>query len=209
MVQFILEDPEPLLYHNEPIWRNDVIVGYITSGMFGHTIGRSIGMGYVNNEDGATPDFVKSGSYEIEIACKRYAANAKSLLNHLMIQRMSEFAVKSIREIVICCNMKSHSRVVIVGGGMMGVGLLYHLALEGWEDCMLIEKGELTSGSTWHAAGQCPSFIGNYSMAQIHHHSNTLYPKAGRTDGTGYWLEWIVGVFALQRQMKNWIGSGM
>jgi dimethylglycine dehydrogenase len=73
--------------------------------------------------------------------------------------------------------MKSHSRVVIVGGGMMGVGLLYHLALEGWTDCILVEKGELTSGSTWHAAGQCPSFIGNYNMAQIHHHSNTLYPK--------------------------------
>ena len=76
LVQFILEDPEALLYHNEPIWRDGVIVGYITSGMFGHTIGRSIGMGYVNNEDGATPDFVKSGNYEIEIACKRYAAQA-------------------------------------------------------------------------------------------------------------------------------------
>jgi 4-methylaminobutanoate oxidase (formaldehyde-forming) len=76
LVQFILEDPEPLLYHNEPIWRDGIIVGYITSGMFGHTIGRSIGMGYVNNEDGATPDIVKSGSYEIEIACKRYPARA-------------------------------------------------------------------------------------------------------------------------------------
>jgi len=76
MVQFILEDPEPLLYHNEPIWRDDVIVGYITSGMFGHTIGRSIGMGYVNNEDGATRDFVMSGKYEIEIACKKYPAQA-------------------------------------------------------------------------------------------------------------------------------------
>jgi dimethylglycine dehydrogenase len=60
---------------------------------------------------------------------------------------------------------------------MMGVGLLYHLAEEGWEECVLIEKGELTSGSTWHAAGQCPSFIADYSMAQIHHYSNTLYPK--------------------------------
>ena len=58
--------------------------------------------------------------------------------------------------------MKSHSRVVIVGGGMMGVGLLYHLALEeGWDDCILLEKAELASGSTWHAAGQCPTIIGN------------------------------------------------
>jgi 4-methylaminobutanoate oxidase (formaldehyde-forming) len=76
MVQFILNDSEPLMYHNEPILRNDEIVGYITSAMFGHTIGRSIGMGYVNNEDGVTVDFVKSGKYEIEIACERYLASA-------------------------------------------------------------------------------------------------------------------------------------
>ena len=73
--------------------------------------------------------------------------------------------------------MQSHAKVVIIGGGMMGVGLAYHLAEEGWKDVLLIEKGELTSGSTWHAAGQCPSFIGNYTMAKIHHYSNTLYPR--------------------------------
>lgn len=79
--------------------------------------------------------------------------------------------------------MQSHARVVIVGGGMMGVGLLYHLAKEGWKDIVLIEKGELTSGSTWHAAGQCPSFIGNYNMAKIHHYSNTLYPRLEKLTG--------------------------
>jgi len=65
--------------------------------------------------------------------------------------------------------MQSQAKVVIVGGGMMGVGLLYHLAEEGWSDIVLIEKGELTSGSTWHAAGQCPSFVGSYNMAKVHH----------------------------------------
>lgn len=79
--------------------------------------------------------------------------------------------------------MKSHARVVIVGGGMMGVGLLYHLAEAGWEDCVLIEKGELTSGSTWHAAGQCPSFTADYNIAKIHHYSNTLYPKLEELTG--------------------------
>ena len=73
--------------------------------------------------------------------------------------------------------MQSHARVVIVGGGMMGAGLLYHLAEEGWSDILLIEKGELTSGSTWHAAGQCPSFIADYNMAKIHDYGNRLYPK--------------------------------
>lgn len=73
--------------------------------------------------------------------------------------------------------MQSTAKAVIIGGGMMGVGLVYHLAEAGWKDVLLIEKGELTSGSTWHAAGQCPSFIGNYNMAKIHHYGNTLYPK--------------------------------
>ena len=63
--------------------------------------------------------------------------------------------------------MQSHARVAIVGGGMMGTSLAYHLAEEGWKDVMLIEKGELTSGSTWHAAGQCPSFIANYNIRRL------------------------------------------
>lgn len=84
--------------------------------------------------------------------------------------------------------MRDHARVVIVGGGMMGAGLLYHLAEEGWKDCVLIEKGELTSGSTWHAAGQCPSFIADYSMAKIHHYGNTLYPKLEAM--TGQYVSW-------------------
>ena len=66
---------------------------------------------------------------------------------------------------------------------MMGVGLLYHLAEAGWTDCILVEKGELTSGSTWHAAGQCPSFIANYNLAKIHQYSNTLYQKLEEMTG--------------------------
>ncbi len=73
--------------------------------------------------------------------------------------------------------MQTHARVVIVGGGIMGASLLYHLALEGCTDCLLIEKNELTSGSTWHAAGQCPSITGSYNLAKIHAYSNQLYPK--------------------------------
>jgi dimethylglycine dehydrogenase len=73
--------------------------------------------------------------------------------------------------------MKSHARVVIVGGGVMGVGLLYHLALEGWTDTVLLEKGELTSGSTWHAAGQCPHFNSSLNMTKVHVYGTQLYPK--------------------------------
>ena len=79
--------------------------------------------------------------------------------------------------------MTDHARVCIVGGGAMGVGLFYHLALEGWTDIILVEKGELTSGSTWHAAGQCPHFIGSLTMAQIHFYGTELYPKLEELTG--------------------------
>jgi 4-methylaminobutanoate oxidase (formaldehyde-forming) len=76
LVQFLLDDPEPLLYHNEPIWRDDEIVGYITSGMYGYTLGGAVGLGYVNHEGGVNPAFVKSGRYEIEVAGVRIPATA-------------------------------------------------------------------------------------------------------------------------------------
>ncbi|MEM7194866.1 MAG: FAD-dependent oxidoreductase [Pseudomonadota bacterium] len=84
--------------------------------------------------------------------------------------------------------MQSQAKVVIVGGGMMGASLLYHLAEEGWTDCLLIEKGELTSGSTWHAAGQCPNFIADYNMAKIHDYGVRLYPKL--EEMTGQYVSW-------------------
>ncbi len=76
LVQFLLKDPEPLLYHNEPIWRDGEIVGYVTSGMYGHTLGGAIGLGYVNNADGVDAAFVNEGTYEIEIAGRKVAAEA-------------------------------------------------------------------------------------------------------------------------------------
>jgi 4-methylaminobutanoate oxidase (formaldehyde-forming) len=77
LVQFALQDPLPLLYHNEPIRRDGVIVGRISSGMFGHTVGKSLGMGYVANSAGpADRDFVMSGRYEIEVAGVRVPADA-------------------------------------------------------------------------------------------------------------------------------------
>ena len=76
LVQFALEDPEPLLYHEEPIWRDGVVVGSTTSAMYGHTLGRSVALGYVAHAEGVSAEFVGSGSYEIEIAGERYAARA-------------------------------------------------------------------------------------------------------------------------------------
>ena len=76
LVQFLLEDPAPLLYHNEPIWRDDAICGYVRSGMYGHTLGAAVGLGYVENADGVDADYVSAGRYEIEVAGVRYPAKA-------------------------------------------------------------------------------------------------------------------------------------
>jgi glycine cleavage system aminomethyltransferase T len=77
LVQFALEDDEPLLYHNEPILRDGKIVGRVTSGMFGHTIGRAIGLGYVEDGGGAvTREFIQNSRFEIEIAGERFGATA-------------------------------------------------------------------------------------------------------------------------------------
>ncbi|MFQ6023896.1 MAG: FAD-dependent oxidoreductase, partial [Acidiferrobacterales bacterium] len=79
--------------------------------------------------------------------------------------------------------MKTHARVVIVGGGAMGAGLLYHLTKEGWSDVVLCEKGELTSGSTWHAAGLIGNFIGDLNMAKIHNYGIELYKRLEKETG--------------------------
>jgi 4-methylaminobutanoate oxidase (formaldehyde-forming) len=77
LVNFKLSADQPLLYHNEPILRDGRIVGRITSGMFGHTIGRPLGLGYARNADGvASPEWVRAGTYELEIAGKRFPAEA-------------------------------------------------------------------------------------------------------------------------------------
>ncbi|MEM6636973.1 MAG: FAD-dependent oxidoreductase [Pseudomonadota bacterium] len=67
------------------------------------------------------------------------------------------------------------ARVVIIGGGAVGVSSLYHLAKAGWTDCVLLEKNELTAGSTWHAAGNCPSFSTGWAVMNMQRYSLELY----------------------------------
>jgi glycine cleavage system aminomethyltransferase T/glycine/D-amino acid oxidase-like deaminating enzyme len=74
---FMLDDPEPLLYHDEPIWRDGALVGRITSGAYGHTVGRAVGLGWIGCPDGVTEAFVASGRWEVEIACERVPARAQ------------------------------------------------------------------------------------------------------------------------------------
>ncbi|MGL4489378.1 MAG: GcvT family protein [Rhizobiaceae bacterium] len=74
----------------------------------------------------------------------------------------------------------THVRVVIIGGGVVGVSALFHLAKAGWTDCVLLEKNELTAGSTWHAAGNVPTFSSSWSIMNMQRYSATLYRDLGK-----------------------------
>ncbi len=120
--------------------------------------------------------------------------------------------------------MRDEAQVVIVGGGAMGVGLAYHLAHEGWTDTILIDKGELTSGSTWHAAGLTPHFIGSLNMAKVHAYGVDLYQRLETETGlsTGWhgcgairlavkddevdWFRYVSGVLDLVGVENHLIG---
>ncbi|MBV8497210.1 MAG: FAD-binding oxidoreductase, partial [Gammaproteobacteria bacterium] len=73
--------------------------------------------------------------------------------------------------------MKSHARVVVIGGGAVGCSALYHLAQLGWTDAVLLERDELTAGSTWHAAGNCPNFSTSWNILKLQRHSTALYER--------------------------------
>lgn len=75
--------------------------------------------------------------------------------------------------------MPSTARVVIIGGGAVGASCLYHLAKAGWTDCVLLEKNELTAGSTWHAAGNVPTFSTNWAVMNMQRYSTELYRRLG------------------------------
>ncbi len=67
------------------------------------------------------------------------------------------------------------ARVVVIGGGVVGCSALYHLAKKGWTDCVLLEKNELTAGSTWHAAGNVPTFSTSWAIMNMQRYSTELY----------------------------------
>jgi len=75
--------------------------------------------------------------------------------------------------------LKSHARVVVIGGGAVGCSALYHLTRLGWTDVVLLERDELTAGSTWHAAGNCPNFSTSWCLLKLQQYSTQLYARLG------------------------------
>ena len=76
LLQFLLNDPEAMVYHNEPIYRDGEAVGFVTSGMYGHTLGAAVALGYVGHEKGVSDEYVTAGRYEIQLADRRVGARA-------------------------------------------------------------------------------------------------------------------------------------
>jgi dimethylglycine dehydrogenase len=90
--------------------------------------------------------------------------------------------------------MRTHARVVVIGGGVVGVSTLYHLVKKGLSDSVLVERRELTSGSTWHAAGLLPLFNLSYSVGQIHKYSVALYKRLAAETGLNVGLAQVSNI---------------
>ncbi len=99
--------------------------------------------------------------------------------------------------------MRAHARVVVIGGGVVGVSTLYHLVRKGWTDSVLLERKELTSGSTWHAAGLLPLFNVSYSVGQIHKYSVNLYKTLEAETGQPVGLKTVSNI-RLARTRDRW-----
>src|ERR1700744_1864855 len=98
--------------------------------------------------------------------------------------------------------MTEHGRAVVIGGGAVGVSSLYHLAKGGWKDCVLLEQNELTAGSTWHAAGNCPTYSTGWASLKLQKYSADLYRRLG--DEVGYPINYhVVGAVRLAHTQER------
>ena len=79
--------------------------------------------------------------------------------------------------------MKDNYRAVVIGGGVVGCSVLYHLAKAGWKEIVLIERSELTSGSTWHAAGGFHTLNGDPNVAKLQAYTVSLYDELEKLSG--------------------------
>ncbi|NDV86881.1 FAD-dependent oxidoreductase [Aurantimonas aggregata] len=99
--------------------------------------------------------------------------------------------------------MESRARAVVIGGGVVGVSTLYHLAKKGWSDSILVERKELTSGSTWHAAGLLPLFNMSYSVGQLHRYSVRFYRELQEKTGMNVGFSNVTNI-RLARTKDRW-----
>jgi dimethylglycine dehydrogenase len=102
--------------------------------------------------------------------------------------------------------MKSHAKVVVIGGGVVGASVLYHLTKAGWKDVLLIERAELTSGSTWHAAGGMHTVNGDPNVAKLQQYTIELYKEIEQISGQSCGVHITGGIMlAGTRERLDWL----
>ncbi len=102
--------------------------------------------------------------------------------------------------------MKSHAKVVVIGGGVVGASVLYHLTKAGWKDVLLIERAELTSGSTWHAAGGMHTVNGDPNVAKLQQYTIQLYKEIEAISGQSCGVHITGGIMlAGTRERLDWL----
>lgn len=102
--------------------------------------------------------------------------------------------------------MRTHARVVVIGGGNMGASVIYHLAHAGWTDCILVEKAELTSGATWHAAGLVSRMTAGHALGRCHDYAVDLYKRIEQETGQSVsWHNCGSLRIASSEQHKDWV----
>ena len=98
--------------------------------------------------------------------------------------------------------LPSHARVVVIGGGVVGCSILFHLAKFGWKDVVLLERDELTSGSSWHAAGQIHTISSDPNISRLQSYTIDLYKEIEETSGHSVGLHITGGFYAAST--KEW-----
>src|SRR5215475_3407133 len=102
--------------------------------------------------------------------------------------------------------MKSQAQVVVIGGGVVGCSVLYHLTKAGWKDVVLVERDELTSGSTWHAAGGMHTINGDPNVAKLQQYTINLYKEIERISGQSCGMHVTGGIMlAGTRERLDWL----
>src|SRR5579875_1229305 len=102
--------------------------------------------------------------------------------------------------------MKSHVQVVVIGGGVVGASVLYHLAKAGWSDVLLIERAELTAGSTWHAAGGMHTVNGDPNVAKLQQYTIELYKEIEDISGQSCGVHITGGIMLAGTQERlDWL----
>ena len=107
--------------------------------------------------------------------------------------------------------MKNHAQAVVIGGGVVGVSVVYHLTKAGWKDVLLIEQAELTSGSTWHAAGGMHTVNGDPNVAKLQQYTINLYQELERVSGQSCGMHITGGIMLAGTQERldcRWAAHG-